>query len=1179
MENQPNNQDTFYTQPLDINLGEPTFAKKEKFIVEAEERDVPDNPGIMESMFSFNATENLLWRGADYLYDKMNGNVPNNDYEEGFSALDAISIEAQENPSLLEDSYFDELLDAKNKSYYDYKLGKLKDGLRHRENFANASFGEKAFGILSGVALDPTMWIGGVTALKTAYRSNTAISSARAAAKGAAALAGVEAAREAGLQALDPARTQYETIANTMAAGIIGGALGGAGGAIASKYQGKGVAEYAKNIRRELIEGDVEVAESIAGVTAKEVLDMSVGAAENKISKSLLERLDDEQIIKLGKLQKMSDKTPEWLQGPYMKLAQSRIPVIREFSDMLIGSPLVKSKHLEMEVAGPSVKSMIEAKDVFADKTRRASESYFHQYNKRIKDGVSPEDTAQIDYHWTMAGKKKRANGALDQQDFDHEVWRAVNGLVDGTPGNHYIPEVAQAAKVHKEALEAAGESAVRAEFFDEDIIDFAYTGPVSINITSAEADMMRRSISEPGIDMATGDKNLIGLLTEDFSRQINEAGDELIEVQEEMVSIKTFVDDAKRELKALKKEIAKTKGKNKLAPLKEEKLELEKKIKAYEGKEGLDTLVKREKVLSRRSSIDKAEAQDLALRFVERVLADAKNRPSYSPDLSAKSSKGTTYKIGKRGSAKARKWGAFGQLERYQKYLNTNMTELSQHYHHGIWRDIELYRKFKALEFDDAKVTRADGSEANIIQEIWDQYQQTAIELEKAAKKLRAEGDIKGAAKLEKQARETIDLKRINKEINMMRDTWNIARGTLLNMDDYNKFGPTLVRILKDLTFAILLPGVLLSSLPDLMRPVVTHGFKDTYGLGLSNILKGNMDLIKKASKEAIDEFASASDITNNLTALRMFNMDEMRVPSNPIEKISAKMAQVTSRLSGIGYWNSAIRTFATVTNSNRILKAILRDSDKMTKADKAYLARHGINEDIMNRIKAQEKHIDKGDLFIANTDKWDDAELREIYAAVIRSSVDEINIRPGLEIPTYFKHPLASILGQFQSFTYASTFRTTLQAYQQRDLAAVMGMLAMTSMGSLTYIAKELSKGNEPDITPEKLLVEGFDRGGFFGALTNINNMMSRASGNQLGLSALLGADEASRAVRKGSIIGQMGPAISLGEKAYGIPQDMLRGEYGKAGAAALQLTPLYYWPPTAALMKQVADDWKNN
>ncbi len=174
-------------------------------------------------------------------------------------------------------------------------------------------------------------------------------------------------------------------------------------------------------------------------------------------------------------------------------------------------------------------------------------------------------------------------------------------------------------------------------------------------------------------------------------------------------------------------------------------------------------------------------------------------------------------------------------------------------------------------------------------------------------------------------------------------------------------------------------------------------------------------------------------------------------------------------------------------------------------------------------------------GGVIWPNTEAWSrEGAGGEEAAAVLRGAlakdVDTTIVTPGQEKPLWMSTPMGKIIGQFRSFTVSSMVRTTARGLQQRDAEALQGLVLVTAAGMLSYYLK--TPTDQLSSNPAVWVKEGVDRSGVTAWLFDANNMLEKASGNRLGISAALGQRPASRYAARGLLGSVFGPTFGAAD-----------------------------------------------
>jgi hypothetical protein len=453
--------------------------------------------------------------------------------------------------------------------------------------------------------------------------------------------------------------------------------------------------------------------------------------------------------------------------------------------------------------------------------------------------------------------------------------------------------------------------------------------------------------------------------------------------------------------------------------------------------------------------------------------------------------------------------------------FISNDIESIIDRYTRVMGADVELKRRFGSVTMD------------NQIQAVRDDY----LELKKSAK------TGKERLKLDNQ---------MNQDIQDIQVTKDLIRGAptayTSNPDD------AWVRAFQQINnwnYITKLGGVTVSSFPDVARPVMVHGMSRY--MDLMGDLATNLEGVKLSAKDAKSSGAIHELILNE----RLNSMADLTDPyahGTAFERFSHNATQTFSKATGIVHWNHYWKTTAAVMTQKRILDNAA--AGKFSKGEREYLALLGIDSNMIKRIASQyKKHGQElGGVKIASIDKWDDEIARRAYNAAIITDVNRTIVTKGAgDVPLIMNSQAGRTLGQFKTFLMAANQRVMLSGLQQADMAVLNGVLFSITAGMAVYVFKEWDRGVEPDLSLEKLLVEGIDRSGLIPVLMEANNMAEKMG--VAGLSRLAGASPASRFAARTMTSSLVGPTGGLIENAAVSTRALATGEINESDVRAMR------------------------
>lgn len=191
-------------------------------------------------------------------------------------------------------------------------------------------------------------------------------------------------------------------------------------------------------------------------------------------------------------------------------------------------------------------------------------------------------------------------------------------------------------------------------------------------------------------------------------------------------------------------------------------------------------------------------------------------------------------------------------------------------------------------------------------------------------------------------------------------------------------------------------------------------------------------------------------------------------------------------------------------------------------------------------------------GDFYHSRVDLWDGpidglradevAFLKEQYYMAIMQAVNRTIVTPNAgDLPLIAtSSAIGKLLFQFKSFSFAATNSVLISGLQRGleygDISQVILLAGLSSLGGFVYAGKEWLGGRDPfryenDIS--KFIVEGMDRGGGLGILSETNAIFEKTFG--LGLSQFADSGPLSRYSSRNKMDALMGPT-------FGTAKDML-------------------------------------
>lgn len=424
---------------------------------------------------------------------------------------------------------------------------------------------------------------------------------------------------------------------------------------------------------------------------------------------------------------------------------------------------------------------------------------------------------------------------------------------------------------------------------------------------------------------------------------------------------------------------------------------------------------------------------------------------------------------------------------EMIEEYLESNVEAVARRYARTMSSDIEMTKAFG----------KADMKEQ--IAQIKADYQRQREAAQKNVDPETGEALKKPLtqAQIEKRIKELVAAEKNDvRDIQALRD---MIRGTYLAKENSTSYA-RVARVAGTTNYLRTMGGVTVSSLTDVARHVMVHGFSGVMRDGLLPMIKN-----LKGFKMAVGEAKVAGAVTDRLLNTRMATWADITDPysvSSPFERFMDNTANGFSRLNGLVYWNDFQKSFASVITQNRVLRGA-GDYARLGNREQSYLAYLGIDGSMAERIAKQfELHgsMEDGGIRVAGTDDWDDDWARRVYRAAVNKDVDTTIITKGVgDVPLFMNTPTGRLLMQFKGFAIASHQRALMRGLQERPMGFVSGTMFATAVGMLIYYLKSVESNRINDLSdnPGRWIAEGLDRSGLFSVAFEANNTIEKGFG----------------------------------------------------------------------------------
>lgn len=524
-------------------------------------------------------------------------------------------------------------------------------------------------------------------------------------------------------------------------------------------------------------------------------------------------------------------------------------------------------------------------------------------------------------------------------------------------------------------------------------------------------------------------------------------------------------------------------------------------------------------KIKARGTFIDE-ELASIARTTKERIMGNPMGLLDYEDAVEGARAGTTSGKMGVRGTKERKltipdtyKWEYGGETYTFEDFLISDPTRMQASVSRSVVPDLLMYRRFGTLDTQ------------HIMQAVTDDYGRLIAKAKTASEK----------AKL--QRAKTNDLQDL-------KDSIAILRGTFAKRDDYYSAVPTAMRMAKQANFARLMGLMGISSIPDAGSLVMQYGVRKVAGNFLHAFVKGARAEVMNMALEDAQKFMIGTESVMNDQFIKMYDADIFMPVSNKVEAGLNYVSGGVQKLSLMNVWMDSVRPLAAILEQDRIVGIArkLASGKKLSKLEIGETAAKYLDKNDLKIIADQfekygqtQKGALGGELFIPNTKTWDVADdavattMRKFRAAVAKE-VDTVIIKPGMENPKSIKAGgVASLIFQFKGYMFSATNRLLTRSAQRLalgDKRLVMGITTMVGLGSLSYALKAKLAGKDISENPTDWLVEGIDRSGVLAAFGELNNITEKLSYNKIGIRPLIGASPATRYIQRNALETLLGP-----------------------------------------------------
>lgn len=324
--------------------------------------------------------------------------------------------------------------------------------------------------------------------------------------------------------------------------------------------------------------------------------------------------------------------------------------------------------------------------------------------------------------------------------------------------------------------------------------------------------------------------------------------------------------------------------------------------------------------------------------------------------------------------------------------------------------------------------------------------------------------------------------------------------------------------RFFSNWAYGTQLGSLLLLSLQDAVAGIFRHGPVNLIQGGVAPFIKNvvklkNVDNVRL--KQQASDLCLGNDTLRTFMDARFYTGKDYELPMGTLERIAEGSASAMGIANFTTLWSDICNTVSATTSASRItrdLRSYVEGS--LSKNYQAQLGIIGLNDKGLasELVKMSNKYGEELDgAFLLNFQAWgskaaDNAdivkelELKSILQNAIRQEVRS-TIFAGKNIASYPSglnpNGLSQSFLMYMGWMFTATMNYTIPMFQRLDPNKIMGAAAMMSVGMLVNPLRQISRGEEPETDPSKLIWGGILNSGVGGIPVDIFNKANAIGG----------------------------------------------------------------------------------
>jgi hypothetical protein len=399
--------------------------------------------------------------------------------------------------------------------------------------------------------------------------------------------------------------------------------------------------------------------------------------------------------------------------------------------------------------------------------------------------------------------------------------------------------------------------------------------------------------------------------------------------------------------------------------------------------------------------------------------------------------------------------------------------------------------------------------------------------------------GDIRGRDKINALHQRMVDvadrkgdaklMEAAHKYKEDMTDLIDITQGIYQIPDDPAAMTGRTLRLLRNFNVLGSMGRATLMALADTGNAVISQGFTNTFGSLIdrwtSGALKGNIRMMDH-------EVELAGSVVEVALGMRYHQFTEIGASWFASNRIERGVAQTTQRfflMNLMGPWTDMMKKVTGgMIQSRMIENSIAYKAGTLNAEELKIMNRLGINPTRMTQIADQWEASGKlkhKNMFIANTEQWNNDILRREFRAAMNNEVSRAIITPGAadKPKALLKSEWWKVVGQYKGFSISATHRILGAGLQQQGAQKYAGFASMIGIAMMVDMWKR------PDyisLSPQEQVLRAVELSGVTGVLLDLNDTIERASAGAIGIRPAFDMDIRERnpnwATRTGALAG---------------------------------------------------------